>query len=253
MGVGLHHVGQPFSNQSTGTSSTSSRNLSLSIMMRQALSAQENLPLPLVKDFYNGVTMMNQSQFPLAAEQMERLARITPAFELARAYWSDALYFSGRWEEALAAATPLTDLFGQQRARLLRRKFLAQPAFFEDARYVLLGREASPLSRLGEEIRQPTGLAINQQGKLWVVEPRVNKVFLAGSNGRASRTVTGTWYAGLKRPIAATSDARGFLYVCTFRDDQVSVFDEKGNHQFSFGGPGKEGGRFFGPRDLVVE
>ena len=205
---------------------------------------------PLVsKDFYRGLTMLSHFQYASAVIQFRSILKKTKGFILPRIFLSDALYFSGFWSEALKEVEVLTDILGQQRARLLRRNFLPRTVFTEDTSYVILEDDILRLQHYG----QPVGISVNDRNKLWVADAKNQAVQLIDASGRLEKKMSGPWYSPLKNPVAVISVEDQTVFVCDFQEDQVVVFDRRGRFIRSFGGRGIQPGRFYGPRDITAD
>ena len=105
------------------------------------------------------------------------------------------------------------------------------------------------------EFTLPLGLAVNQQGHIFVSDSTNNRIQKFSANGRFQFVfgVQGRG-GGLSSPegISLLGDEK--VYVADQGNNRIQVFSQKnGRYSTSFGRKGKEPGQFIEPRDVAVD
>ncbi len=93
------------------------------------------------------------------------------------------------------------------------------------------------------------GIAVDNQGQVYVADAEGRRVLVYSSEGKALRTIEpdARYPSILKRPYALLFDGRDRLYVTDYDADQVQVFHTEGKFLFAWGREGKGKGQFRAP------
>ena len=105
------------------------------------------------------------------------------------------------------------------------------------------------------EFTLPLGLAVNQQGFIFVSDSTNHRIQKFSSNGRFQLVfgVTGRG-GGLNSPEGISLLGEEKVYVADQGNNRIQVFSQKnGRHSTSFGRKGREPGQFIEPRDVAVD
>lgn len=91
-------------------------------------------------------------------------------------------------------------------------------------------RTAGPL-----RLMKPFGVAVDNQGRIFVADPGQKGVLIYDRQGRNAARWSGTAQFPLQGPIAVAFDRDGRLFVCDAYQSQILVFDSGGNPVAAFG------------------
>ncbi len=112
------------------------------------------------------------------------------------------------------------------------------------ALFTLDGRWQGSLGRAGRaagEFSTPSGVAVDDQGRLYVAEFHGQRVQLLDPQGKPLRQwgtgEKGLWYGRFNYPSDVALDTRGYLYVADAYNDRIQVFDSNGEFSHAWGGP----------------
>lgn len=105
------------------------------------------------------------------------------------------------------------------------------------------------------QLFQPTNLAIDSSGNVYVSETGNFRVQEFTPDGRFMRTIgeIGTSYGKFARPKGVALDREGLLYVVDAAFQNVQVFDSDGRILMSFAGPGVGPGELRLPTDISID
>ena len=98
---------------------------------------------------------------------------------------------------------------------------------------------------------KPHGLAVDSQGRLFVVDNESKKVVVFSSRGEPLFSFGGADYFKLPS-FLALNERLGRVYVSDSLAAQIVVFDLTGKHLFSFGKKGGGAGELFGPTGIAI-
>jgi len=101
-----------------------------------------------------------------------------------------------------------------------------------------------------EELLSPVGVAVSDNGLVFIADSKLQKVFCLDENGRFKFTIGQD--KRLLRP-AGLAISKERLYVVDTLTHSVSIFDLMGNFILEFGGRGKEDGKFNYPTSITVD
>jgi DNA-binding beta-propeller fold protein YncE len=125
-----------------------------------------------------------------------------------------------------------------------------------EARAVLVfDKKRRPLRTIGgpEELVAPAYIAIDApRAKIYVSDPRANKIVIYDRFGKKSGEIGGSGYT-FSSPQGMAIDKAGNLYVAELLGARISVFDAQGNYLRSFGERGDKAYQFEAPRDLAFD
>ncbi len=101
------------------------------------------------------------------------------------------------------------------------------------------------LPPISAQIKSPTGVALDRQGRLYVVETKSNRVKIFAQNGRFLHAIT-----GLQEPVSVAASEDGKIYIGNKKKGNVSVFDSKYSLLFKLG---QGDGEFAFPCSITVD
>lgn len=103
----------------------------------------------------------------------------------------------------------------------------------------------------GENLKDPSKVAVDSTGNIYVVDSTQRGVHKFDSNGTFDSLIT---YTGMDAPVAIGIDRNdNSLYVADEYHDKVFKFDSSGNYILEFGEYGNGDGQFYGPELLTVD
>jgi DNA-binding beta-propeller fold protein YncE len=93
------------------------------------------------------------------------------------------------------------------------------------------------------------GIAVDDQGSVYVADAEGRRVLVYSSDGKLLRTITpdARHPKILQRPLGLLFDGYGRLYVTDYDADQIQVFNADGKFLFARGREGKSKGEFHAP------
>jgi DNA-binding beta-propeller fold protein YncE len=93
------------------------------------------------------------------------------------------------------------------------------------------------------------GIAVDDQGRVYVADAEGRRVLVYSSDGKLLRTITpdARHPKILLRPFGLLFDGHGRLYVTDYDADQIQVFNADGKFLFAWGREGKGKGEFRAP------
>ncbi len=118
--------------------------------------------------------------------------------------------------------------------------------------YGLFKKWGAPGSKL---FRNPSGLALDQEGSIYVVDDSDERVKKIDPEG----TIIGNWYSGgkdfkkLKRCRGIAVDIQGYIYVTDVKKHSVLKFDHQGQFIKKWGKEGKEPAEFQRPLGIAID
>jgi tripartite motif-containing protein 71 len=108
----------------------------------------------------------------------------------------------------------------------------------------------------------PSGIAIDKIGRIWVTDPPSNSVVVFSSAGQfvqqlgkaggSKGTVAGTGPGEFSEPHGIASDLEGLVYVADTGNNRIQVFSADGKSRLTFGEKGEGPGQFKNPDGLAV-
>ncbi len=140
---------------------------------------------------------------------------------------------------------PLAGAVDGQRGRI----YVSDPGlgalvvFDRQRRRVEAWRSAGP-----HPLRVPAGVAVLDDGSVWLSDAEAGRLYLLDVRGRLVTTVR---HAALKRPAGLCLDGRGRLLVADSGAHRIHLFDRHGRWLASWGRKGDAPGRFNGPTHLA--
>lgn len=104
------------------------------------------------------------------------------------------------------------------------------------------------------EFRNPTGVAIDSEGKIYVLDYIRQNIQKFSANGDYIRTIgsSGDGDGQFLAPRGIFIDSENNIYVADSSRSDVQKFDSNGDFVFEFGSYGTENGQFLEPRGIVV-
>lgn len=103
------------------------------------------------------------------------------------------------------------------------------------------------------EMRSPQGLAVNNDGTIWVADGGNYNVKLLRPNGELITMFDGGPKRALTMAKGLAVDKLGRIYVADTLSNVIRIFDKKGNDLFSFGPVNERGSKFQLPVGLSVD
>lgn len=97
------------------------------------------------------------------------------------------------------------------------------------------------------ELKRPTSIIIGEADRKYVLSSYNNVIFILNVNNNLERVIT------LGHKIKSAYDfvlVSGRFYVTDFEGDYVYVYEKNGKFVKRFGGPGRENGKFYGPKGI---
>ena len=101
------------------------------------------------------------------------------------------------------------------------------------------------LAPISAQVQSPTGLTVDQQGRVYVAETTKNRVAIFSQSGKFLHAIT-----GLSEPISVSVAANGHIYIGCKKTGNVSVFDSSFTYLFKLG---QGDGEFGFPCAIVVD
>lgn len=107
----------------------------------------------------------------------------------------------------------------------------------------------------GGQLHRPIGLAISNDGDVWVADTFNHVIRRFGPQGepRATWGSQGSALGQLDRPTDLAFDAAGNVYVVEYGNQRVQVFDAAGRPVRAWGSEGDGPGQFRGPHGVAVD
>ena len=144
---------------------------------------------------------------------------------------------------------------GRRRQRLRRRR-VAQPRHqVQPPKANTSASGARPAPAIGE-FNGPSGLAIDSQGNMVVVDSknnRVQKYTLDGASFISSFGSEGSGDGQFNMPWGIAIDKDDNVYIADWRNDRIQVFNSAGEWQQSIGESGDGVGQFNRPNGVAVD
>jgi streptogramin lyase len=113
------------------------------------------------------------------------------------------------------------------------------------------------------EFYQPTGIAVDSNGKIYVADKSNNRIQVFNSDGTHDFNIgkndntSGTGDGEFNQPYGVAVDSNGKIYVTDKGNNRVQVFDTDGTHDFNIGKndntSGTGDGEFDGPFGIEVD
>ena len=105
------------------------------------------------------------------------------------------------------------------------------------------------------ELNRPSGLAFDQDDRLYVVDSQNHRVQTFGKDGTflAKWGTHGSGEGEFDMPWGIAIDAEGAVYVSDWRNDRIQKFTADGQFLMSFGTPGTGEGEFDRPTGIAVD
>lgn len=102
---------------------------------------------------------------------------------------------------------------------------------------------------------EPQGLAVDQEGEVYVTDAGNCRVQVFSSDGKFVRAwgSCGNGQGQFRKPLDIAIGPQGFVYVADFDLDRVQVFDRDGTFKSAWGRPGKKLGEFSAPTGITVD
>jgi tetratricopeptide (TPR) repeat protein/DNA-binding beta-propeller fold protein YncE len=102
--------------------------------------------------------------------------------------------------------------------------------------------------------RPATDLAVAADGALYLLDGEAGKVSVVDAAGKDKSSIGPAKGSpgNLKKPLGIGLGPEGRVYVYDAADDTFQVFDEQGQFKFTFGGSGKNDGKFSGVRGFCL-
>ena len=105
------------------------------------------------------------------------------------------------------------------------------------------------------KLKNPWGVAVNSEGKLWVVDTANNRVEKFSSTGTYSSKFgeTGSGPGQLKEPQGIALDSAGHIWVADTGNNRIQEFSSTGTYMATVGSLGAEPGQFKAPSALAFD
>ena len=108
----------------------------------------------------------------------------------------------------------------------------------------------------GDFIKQPAGIAVNNQGHLVVADQQNHCVWMLTQDGKNVGRPMGSKGDGpgqLNQPYGVAVNAQGMVAISEKENSRISVFNDHGDFVMCFGGKGSASGQFNQPRHLCMD
>jgi predicted membrane-bound mannosyltransferase/DNA-binding beta-propeller fold protein YncE len=131
------------------------------------------------------------------------------------------------------------------------------PVTLADGR-VIIGTGSGEAGGAPGEFRQPTGLAVDGEGNLWVADGLNNRVQKFDSRGNFLGQIgsAGSAPGGLEEPWSMAVGADGYVYIADTWNHRIQKFSPDMKLVLTWGEPGTSTDDpliFFGPRDIAID
>ena len=105
------------------------------------------------------------------------------------------------------------------------------------------------------KLKNPWGVAVNSEGKLWVVDSANNRVEQFSSTGTYSSKFgeTGSGPGQFKEPQGIALDSAGHIWVADTGNNRIQEFSSTGTYMATVGSLGSEPGQFKAPSALAFD
>ncbi len=105
------------------------------------------------------------------------------------------------------------------------------------------------------KLKAPCGVAVNSEGKLWVVDSANNRVeqFSAAGAYLTKFGETGSGPGQLKEPQGIALDSAGHIWVADSGNNRIEEFSSTGTYMATVGSLGTESGKFNAPSALAFD
>lgn len=105
------------------------------------------------------------------------------------------------------------------------------------------------------EFNYPTNIAVDADGKLYVVDTANFRVQIFNAEGTYLKSIgkLGNAPGSLARPKGIAVDSEGHIYVVDTAFSNFQIFDKEGNLLLFVGGPGDGPGKFWLPAGITVD
>ncbi len=105
------------------------------------------------------------------------------------------------------------------------------------------------------KLKNPWGVAVNSEGKLWVVDSANNRVeqFSSAGSYLTKFGETGSGPGQLKEPQGIALDAAGHIWVADTGNNRIEEFSSTGTYMATVGSLGTESGKFKAPSALAFD
>jgi sugar lactone lactonase YvrE len=105
------------------------------------------------------------------------------------------------------------------------------------------------------DFAKPTGLAVDQEGNLYVADTLNNRIEIFDADGKFISTFgkAGDGPGYFARPKGVAIDGDGHIWVADGMQDRVQVFDKESQLLISFGGHGLLPGQFQGLTSITID
>ncbi len=105
------------------------------------------------------------------------------------------------------------------------------------------------------KLKNPWGVAVNSEGKLWVVDSANNRVEQFSSTGSYLTKFgeTGSGPGQLKEPQGIALDSAGHIWVADSGNNRIEEFSSTGTYMATVGSLGTESGKFKAPSALAFD
>ena len=110
------------------------------------------------------------------------------------------------------------------------------------------------LTNNSADLKFPTGIAVDQEGNVFVSDRDNHCVYMIGPSGKVCKTLgrKGSRAGELLSPYGVAVMASGLIVVSEIANSRLSIFSPSGNIVMCFGSKGSEPGQFNQPRQVYV-
>ena len=208
------------------------------------------------EDFRRGVQAYYRGAFNDSILQFEKALSYLPGENLILDWLGKAYYRAGIEGEALnqwqyASDSGYGGLLLKNRIEIVRERRVTGAEDESSLKYTEAG---SFEGKSGEKLifSQPISVLPNIDGTVWVVAYSSNEILKMDVNGTVVTRSRGA-LNGFDRPMDIIRTENGKLIVSEFAGNRISVFNENGIFEKSFGEKGRGVGQFFGPQYLAQD